>query len=87
MSRRATHTHDSDQHSTFGSKVVVVTHREAHYVFDEILGTAIDLPSTEHATDAQGVTLVRGRRRVRGRATRRSGCRRRFAPVGRAGRG
>jgi len=36
----------------------VATDREAHYVLDEILGNATDLPITEHATDTHGVTLV-----------------------------
>ncbi|WP_369028009.1 Tn3 family transposase, partial [Nocardia farcinica] len=36
----------------------VATKREAHYVLDEILGNATDLPITEHATDTHGVTLV-----------------------------
>lgn len=47
-----------DQHSTYGTKVIVATHREAHYVLDELLGNATDLPITEHATDTHGVTLV-----------------------------
>ncbi|WP_436776396.1 Tn3 family transposase [Yinghuangia sp. YIM S09857] len=34
------------------------TEREAHYVLDEILGNATNLPITEHATDNHGVTLV-----------------------------
>jgi TnpA family transposase len=38
--------------------VIVTTRREAHYVLDEILGNATDLPITEHATDTHGVTLV-----------------------------
>nr|WP_260423281.1 transposase [Streptomyces spectabilis] len=54
----STYTHVSDQHSTFGTKVIVATHRVAHYVLDEILGNATDLPITEHATDTHGVTLV-----------------------------
>ncbi|MDT9698294.1 Tn3 family transposase [Streptomyces sp. P17] len=54
----STYTHVSDQHSTFGTKVIVATHREAHYVLDEILGNATDLPITEHAADTHGVTLV-----------------------------
>ncbi|MFH8343041.1 Tn3 family transposase [Streptomyces sp. AM6-12] len=54
----STYTHVSDQHSTFGTKVIVATHREAHYVLDEILGNATDLPITEHTTDTHGVTLV-----------------------------
>lgn len=36
----------------------MATDREAHYVLDEILGNATDLPITEHATDSAGVTLV-----------------------------
>ena len=36
----------------------MATQREAHYVLDEILGNATDLPITEHATDTHGVTLV-----------------------------
>jgi len=54
----STYTHVSDQHSTYGTKVLVATHREAHYVLDEPLGNATDLPITEHATDTHGVTLV-----------------------------
>ncbi|SDP28543.1 Transposase and inactivated derivatives, TnpA family [Actinopolyspora xinjiangensis] len=54
----ATYTHVSDQHSTFGTKVIPVTDREAVYVLDEILGNATDLPITEHATDTAGQTLT-----------------------------
>ena len=54
----STYTHVSDQHSTYGTKIIVATDREAHYVLDEILGNATDLPITEHATDTHGVTLV-----------------------------
>ncbi len=54
----STYTHVSDQHATYGTKVIVATKREAHYVLDEILGNATDLPITEHATDTHGVTLV-----------------------------
>jgi TnpA family transposase len=54
----STYTHMNDQHATFGTKVIVATDREAHYVLDEILGNATDLPITEHATDTHGVTLV-----------------------------
>ena len=46
------------QHSTYGTKIIVATKREAHYVLDEILGNATDVPVTEHATDTHGVTLV-----------------------------
>ncbi len=54
----STYTHVTDQHATYGTKVIVATKREAHYVLDEILGNATDLPITEHATDTHGVTLV-----------------------------
>lgn len=47
-----------DQHTTYGTKIIVATRREAHYVLDEILGNATDIPITEHATDTHGVTLV-----------------------------
>lgn len=54
----STYTHVSDQHTTYGTNVIVATDREAHYVLDEILGNSTDLPITEHATDSHGVTLV-----------------------------
>lgn len=54
----STYTHVTDQHATYGTKVIVATRRETHYVLDEILGNATDLPITEHATDTHGVTLV-----------------------------
>lgn len=54
----STYTHVTDTHATYGTKVIVATKREAHYVLDEILGNATDLPITEHATDTHGVTLV-----------------------------
>lgn len=54
----STYTHVSDQHTTYGTKVIVATDREAHYVLDEILGNTTDLPISEHATDTHGVTLV-----------------------------
>ncbi len=54
----ATYTHVSDQHTTYGTKVIPVTDREAVYVLDEILGNATDLPITEHATDTAGQTLT-----------------------------
>ncbi len=54
----STYTHVTDQHTTHGTKVIVATKREAHYVLDEILGNATDIPITEHATDTHGVTLV-----------------------------
>ncbi|MGW4641625.1 Tn3 family transposase [Sphaerisporangium sp. NPDC004334] len=54
----STYTHVTDQHTTYGTKIIVATNREAHYVLDEILGNATDIPITEHATDTHGVTLV-----------------------------
>jgi TnpA family transposase len=54
----STYTHVTDQHATYGTKIIVATDREAHYVLDEILGNAADLPITEHATDTAGVSLV-----------------------------
>jgi Tn3 transposase DDE domain len=41
----STYTHVTDQHTTYGTKVIVATKREAHYVLDEILGNATDIPS------------------------------------------
>jgi len=54
----STYTHVTDQHTTYGTRIIVATKREAHYVLDEILGNATDIPVTEHATDTHGVTLV-----------------------------
>ncbi len=54
----STYTHVSDQYATYGTRVMVPIHREAHYVLDEMLGNALDLPITEHATDTHGVTFV-----------------------------
>lgn len=54
----STYTRVTDQHTTYGTKIIVATKRAAHYVLDEILGNATDLPITEHATDTHGVTLV-----------------------------
>jgi TnpA family transposase len=54
----STYTHVSDQLSTYGTKVIVVTQPEAAYVLDEILGNQTDLPLAEHATDTAGASLV-----------------------------
>nr|WP_255222120.1 transposase [Nocardia otitidiscaviarum] len=43
----STYTHVTDTHATYGTKIIVATRREAHYVLDEILGNATDLPITE----------------------------------------
>src|SRR5450755_2821673 len=48
----------SDQHSTYGTKVIAATAPESHYVLDEILGNATDLPIAEHATDTHGASLA-----------------------------
>jgi TnpA family transposase len=50
----SSYTQVSDQHYTFGTKVIVPTAREAHYVLDDFLGNASDLPVYEHATDSHG---------------------------------
>ena len=52
----STYTHVSDQWSTYGTKIIVPTAREAHFALDEFLGNATDLPITEHATDTHGAT-------------------------------
>ncbi|MDT0468945.1 Tn3 family transposase [Streptomyces gibsoniae] len=54
----STYTHVTDQHTTYGTKIIVATKREAHYVLDEILGNATDIPITEHATDTHGVVVT-----------------------------
>jgi len=54
----STYTYVSDQLSTYGIKVIVVTQPEATSVLDEILGNQTDLPIAEHATDTAGATLV-----------------------------
>ncbi|GII94365.1 DDE transposase [Sinosporangium siamense] len=54
----STYTHVSDQWSTYGTKVIVPTAREAHFVLDDFLGNATDLPVDEHATDTHGATLI-----------------------------
>lgn len=42
------HTHASDQHSTYGTKIIPTTWREAVAVLDEIFGNPTDLPIAEH---------------------------------------
>ena len=54
----SSYTHVSDQWSTYGTKIIVPTAREAHYVLDDFLGNGTDLPIYEHATDTHGVTLI-----------------------------
>ena len=53
-----TYTHVSDQHSTYGTKVIPTTWREAVAVLDEIFGNATDLAIAEHTTDTAGQTLM-----------------------------
>jgi Tn3 transposase DDE domain len=48
------YTHVSDQHSTYGTQIIVSTERDATYVLDEILGNTTELPILEHATDTRG---------------------------------
>ena len=38
------YTHVSDQHTTFGTQIIVSTDRDAPYVLDEILGNTTELP-------------------------------------------
>ena len=53
-----TYTHVADQHTTYGTKVIPSTVRDATYVLDEILGNPTELPIAEHATDTTGQTLA-----------------------------
>jgi TnpA family transposase len=53
-----TYTHVADQHSTYGTKVIPSTVRDATYVLDEILGNPTDLPIAEHTVDTAGQTLA-----------------------------
>lgn len=53
-----TYTHVSDQHSTYGTQIVVSTDRDGLYVLDEILGNTTELPILEHATDTHGQLLA-----------------------------
>ncbi len=52
------YTHVSDQHTTYGTRIIVTTDRDATYVLDEILGNTTDLPIAEHTTDTHGQTLL-----------------------------
>ena len=52
------YTHVSDQHSTYGTQIIVSTERDATYVLDEVLGNTTELPILEHATDSHGQTLA-----------------------------
>lgn len=52
------YTHISDQHSTYGTQIVVSTERDATFTLDEILGNTTELPIVEHTTDSHGQTLA-----------------------------
>ena len=54
----STYTHVSDQWSTYGTKIIVPTAREARFALDDFLGNATDLPVAEHATDTHGAALI-----------------------------
>lgn len=53
-----TYCHVSDQHSTYGTQVIVSTDRDGLYVLDEILGNTTELPIVEHTTDSHGQLLA-----------------------------
>lgn len=53
-----TYTHVSDQHSPYGTQVIVSTDRDGLYVLDEILGNTTELPIVEHTTDTHGQLLA-----------------------------
>ncbi len=52
------YTHISDQYSTYGTKIIVSTERDAMFTLDEILGNTTELPIAEHTTDTHGQTLA-----------------------------
>jgi len=52
------YTHVSDQHSTYGTQIIVSTERDATFTLDEILGNTTELPIVEHTTDSHGQTLA-----------------------------
>jgi TnpA family transposase len=52
------YTHVSDQHSTYGTQIIVSTERDATFTLDEILGNTTELPIAEHTTDSHGQTLA-----------------------------
>ncbi|MDQ6784547.1 MAG: Tn3 family transposase [Actinomycetota bacterium] len=53
-----TYWHVSDQHSTYGTQIIVSTDRDGLYVLDEILGNTTELPIVEHTTDSHGQLLA-----------------------------
>lgn len=52
------YTHISDQHSTYGTQIIISTERDATYTLDEILGNTTELAIAEHTTDSHGQTLA-----------------------------
>ena len=52
------YTHVSDQHTTYGTQIIVTTDRDATYTLDEILGNITELAIEEHTTDSHGQTLL-----------------------------
>jgi TnpA family transposase len=52
------YTHVSDQHSTYGTQIIVSTERDATFTLDEILGNTTELPIAEHTTDSHGQTIA-----------------------------
>jgi TnpA family transposase len=53
-----TYCHVSDQHSTYGTQIIVSTDRDGLYTLDEILGNTTELPILEHTTDTHGQMLA-----------------------------
>lgn len=52
------YTHVSDQHSTYATRVIPATVRDATYVLDGILDNETELPIVEHTTDTAGYTEI-----------------------------
>jgi len=50
--------HVSDQHTTYGTQIIVSTDRDATYTLDEILGNTTELAIDEHTVDTHGQTLA-----------------------------
>lgn len=53
-----TYAHVSDQHTTFGTQIIVSTERDAAFTLDEILGNTSDLAPVEHTVDTHGQTYA-----------------------------
>ncbi|MBN9386574.1 MAG: Tn3 family transposase [Chloroflexi bacterium] len=52
------YTWSSDQHSQFGSKVIVSTDRDALYLLDALMDNETELPLLEHTSDTAGFTEI-----------------------------